>query len=215
MNKFRRDEHLGADDSWRRRDPIGDRYPVRAHEERHSEDRLLRSPEQQFETSQPYRQPSDEAWRQYGPDRERSSYDFSERTGGRGSPEWQGYAPAPFVADWQQRGGFHGRGPKGYTRSDERIREDVCERLSGDDEVDATEVTVRVQSGEVTLEGSVPTRHMKRVATYIAENISGVQDVHNVVRVSKPLLTELKEKLTGEQKNEHHANTGTRASTSH
>lgn len=29
-------------------------------------------------------------------------------------------------------GGFAGRGPKGYQRSDDRIREDVCERLAED-----------------------------------------------------------------------------------
>jgi hypothetical protein len=28
--------------------------------------------------------------------------------------------------------GFAGRGPKGYQRSDERIREDICERLADD-----------------------------------------------------------------------------------
>jgi hypothetical protein len=30
-------------------------------------------------------------------------------------------------------GGFFGKGPKGYTRSGDRIREDVCDRLSYDD----------------------------------------------------------------------------------
>lgn len=72
------------------------------------------------------------------------------------------------------RGGYAGRGPKGYTRSDERIREDVCDRLSWNDEVDATDITVRVQSGEVTLEGSVETRRMKRLAEDIAEDVPGV-----------------------------------------
>jgi hypothetical protein len=35
--------------------------------------------------------------------------------------------------------------------------------------------------------------------------------VHNVIRATKPLLTELKEKVTGEQTEQHHANTGTRS----
>lgn len=109
-----------------------------------------------------------------------------------------------------QGGGFAGRGPKGYLRTDERIREDVCDRLSQDDDVDATEIEVRVQDGEVTLEGSVATRRMKHQAEDLAEEVGGVKDVHNRLRVLKGLLAEIKDELTGEQKEQHHANTGTK-----
>ncbi|HYP88288.1 MAG TPA: BON domain-containing protein [Polyangiaceae bacterium] len=110
----------------------------------------------------------------------------------------------------QTRGGFSGRGPKGYARSDERIREDVCERLSWNDEIDATDIGVRVENGEVTLEGTAPTRYMKRLAADLAERVPGVSDVHNTVRVRKGRLTELKEKLTGDTDPAHYAQTGTR-----
>src|SRR4029077_3266456 len=36
-------------------------------------------------------------------------------------------------------GRYYGKGPKGYVRSDDRIRDDVCDRLSDDDDVDASE----------------------------------------------------------------------------
>ena len=39
---------------------------------------------------------------------------------------------------------LYGQPPKGYTRSDERIREDVCERLTHED-VDAGNVEVSVR----------------------------------------------------------------------
>ena len=59
----------------------------------------------------------------------------------------------------EQRGGIHrGRGPKGYTRSDDRIREDVNDRLSDDPFIDASEVEVSVSSCEVTLSGTVDSR---------------------------------------------------------
>jgi osmotically-inducible protein OsmY len=76
------------------------------------------------------------------------------------------------------------RGPKNYTRSDERIREDVCERLmqSG---VDASDVTVSVRDGKVILEGSVPERRMKHRIEDIAEQCFGVSDVDNNVRVAR------------------------------
>jgi len=108
------------------------------------------------------------------------------------------------------RGGFAGRGPKNYVRTDERIREDVCDRLSIDDDVDASEVEVRVQDGEVMLEGSVPTRSMKHRAEDLAEDASGVKDVHNHLRVIKSMLSEIKDKVTGKEAEQHYANTGTK-----
>jgi BON domain len=80
-------------------------------------------------------------------------------------------------------GRYAGIGPKGYQRSDERLREEVCERLTADPDVDASELEVSVQNGEVTLQGTVPARDMKRAAEDCAEAISGVQQVHNRLRV--------------------------------
>jgi hypothetical protein len=81
------------------------------------------------------------------------------------------------------RPSYRGIGPKGYVRSDERIREQVCEALTDHDGVDAREIEVGVQDGEVTLAGSVPERAMKRYAEMAAENCRGVKDVHNQIRV--------------------------------
>ena len=80
-------------------------------------------------------------------------------------------------------GRYAGRGPKGYQRSDERLKEEACEQLTADPDVDASEVEVSVQNGEVTLEGTVHTRNMKRAAEDCVEAISGVQQVHNRLRV--------------------------------
>ena len=90
-----------------------------------------------------------------------------------GSQGYQGY-----------RGGHRGKGPMNYQRSDERIRESVCEALSEDDHIDASRIEVNVKDGEVTLTGSVEERHMKRLAEDVAERISGVKDVQNHIRIS-------------------------------
>lgn len=161
-----------------------------------------RSPDQEFETSAPYSQPAD-----YGGNyRDRSRHEGSSAPSfgaeiGRRRPAWGS----------ETRGGYAGRGPKDYKRSDDRIREDVCDRLSWNDEIDATDIAVRVQDGEVMLEGSVETRHMKRLAEDLAEEVLGVRDVHNTLRITKPILTQIKEKLTGESQEHHYANTGTRS----
>lgn len=81
-------------------------------------------------------------------------------------------------------GPHRGRGPKGYRRTDERIHEDVCERLMHDRFIDASEVEVVVKEGEVTLSGTVSSRGLKRRAEDLAELASGVTHVQNNLRVA-------------------------------
>jgi osmotically-inducible protein OsmY len=89
----------------------------------------------------------------------------------------------------QLSGGFAGRGPKGYTRSDERIREDVSDKLMEHPDLDASEIEVRVSGGEVTLSGSVDSRWAKRLAEDVAESCTGVRDVMNQLRVPSDLVS--------------------------
>jgi osmotically-inducible protein OsmY len=84
---------------------------------------------------------------------------------------------------WRPRG-FAGRGPKGYQRSDSRIHEDVCDRLAEAFDVDASEIEVTVRNGEVTLAGAVPDRTQKRRSEDLIENVTGVREVHNNLRVA-------------------------------
>lgn len=102
---------------------------------------------------------------------------------GAGSGAWPGAADAP-CADREVHvhrgtGPHRGKGPAGYQRSDERIRELVCESLTDDDEIDASHVEVRVSDGEVTLSGTVDDRRAKRAAEDCAYSASGVRDVQN------------------------------------
>lgn len=112
---------------------------------------------------------------------------------GQQGGSWQGGGQS----DWQQRSGsmgsmgsgsrssFAGRGPKDYQRSDERIREEVSDRMTDDHELDASEITVEVRGGEVTLSGTVRSRDQKRRAEDLAESCSGVGEVTNNIRVKQ------------------------------
>jgi osmotically-inducible protein OsmY len=100
---------------------------------------------------------------------------FGEEGGGRRHPE------DPRGA--RGEGGFRGRGPRNYQRSDDRIREDVSERLSDNDWLDASEVEVNVVAREVILNGTVDSRYAKRLAEEICESASGVSNVQNNLRV--------------------------------
>ena len=79
-----------------------------------------------------------------------------------------------------------GRGPRGYRRSDERISEDLHDRLTDDPYLDATEVQVQVTNAEVTLTGTVESRAARRRAEEIAEAVGGVDYVMNNLRVRQP-----------------------------
>jgi osmotically-inducible protein OsmY len=78
-----------------------------------------------------------------------------------------------------------GKGPKDYRRSDDRIREDISDRLADDEMVDASEIAVLVNNSEVTLTGIVDSREAKRRAEDLAEQVSGVQNVQNNIRVNR------------------------------
>ena len=79
--------------------------------------------------------------------------------------------------------GYRGIGPRGYRRDDARIREDVCDALTDNDAIDASNITVTVQEGVVRLAGTVPHRVMKRLAEDVSEGCSGARDVDNQLRV--------------------------------
>ncbi len=106
--------------------------------------------------------------------------DISPR-GGYGIRETERWGHAnPGVA---ARPNHAGKGPKNYKRSDERIADDVCHRLTEHPEVDATDIEVSVQGGEVTLTGTVHERRARYEAEEVAANTPGVRDVVNQLRV--------------------------------
>jgi hypothetical protein len=92
------------------------------------------------------------------------------------------FGQRPFAYRAEETGPHRGRGPRGYQRSDERIREDVCDCLTEADDVDASNIDVQVTAGTVTLSGTVDGRYAKRRAEDIAESVSGVREVQNQLR---------------------------------
>lgn len=76
-------------------------------------------------------------------------------------------------------------GPKGYQRSDERLREDISERLMEAHYIDSSDVTVEVSGAKVVLEGTVPERPMKHAIEDLVDACPGVQDIDNRIRVKR------------------------------
>lgn len=83
------------------------------------------------------------------------------------------------------RGPHYGKGPKNYRRSDERIEEEVNDALWRHGDIDASDIEVKVESGIVTLTGTVEDRETRRAAEMAIENLGGVEDVRNELRLKK------------------------------
>lgn len=115
-----------------------------------------------------------DSWRAYGERR-----GFFQRAGDEVA-SWFGDDDAARRREADHRG----RGPSDYTRSDERIREDINDALTHDWRLDASHVRVTVKDGEVTLEGTVDSRQDKRRAEDLADNITGAHHVQNNLRLN-------------------------------
>lgn len=77
-----------------------------------------------------------------------------------------------------------GRGPRSYQRGDDRIRADLCDKLM-QGWVDASDVDVKVKDGLVTLSGTVRSRDEKRAIEDLAEEVLGVKEVTNNIRINR------------------------------
>lgn len=95
------------------------------------------------------------------------------------------------------RNSYAGRGPKGWRRSDDRIREDVNETLEMHPHIDASEIEIEVKEGMVVLRGHVEDRRQKRLAEDVIENLPGVRDVRNEISVNQSLFERAKEAILG------------------
>ncbi|WQO49887.1 BON domain-containing protein (plasmid) [Sinorhizobium medicae] len=138
--------------------------------------------------------------RDYGPDtfggggyHGDDDYGHRYRHGGRGI-EGRGFLEraSDEVSSWfgdedaerrRMQDQHRGKGPKGYTRSDTRIQEDVSDRLSDEGMLDASGIAVSVANGEVQLSGLVDSKWAKRRAENCADAVSGVKHVQNNLRV--------------------------------
>jgi hypothetical protein len=96
--------------------------------------------------------------------------------------------------DALQEGSYRGRGPKNYRRSDARLREIICERLTDDPFIDASQVSVEVTDCDVTLRGTVAVRQQKYAIEDLVAEVSGVDEIHNQLSVGD---TEIEERMSG------------------
>ena len=79
------------------------------------------------------------------------------------------------------------KAPKDYSRSDSRIHDQICERLKTHPLIDAGLIEVQVVDGEVTLSGEVLDARMKHMVEDVVDEVSGVKEINNNLRVTRDL----------------------------
>ena len=114
---------------------------------------------------------------QQGGFQQQGGYGWQERGSQQGEYGSQGSS--------QREGRYKGVGPRNYQRSDQRIMEDINDRLNDHPYIDASDVQVKVKEGEVILEGTVDSRWAKHHVEDIADEVSGVKDVENRIHIKK------------------------------
>lgn len=119
-------------------------------------------------------------------------FDHGTRRSARDAGEWHAVdSYRPIASDYRQMldNSHRGKGPKNYKRSDERIREMVCDLLCEHPALDASAIEVEVKDSEVILLGEVKTRSDKRLAEDLAESVTGVVNVENRIHLAPPQQT--------------------------
>jgi osmotically-inducible protein OsmY len=76
-----------------------------------------------------------------------------------------------------------GKGPRGWTLRDDRVIEEVSDRLMDDRLLDARHIEVSANAGVVTLEGDVPGASDVAHAEMLARQAPGVTEVVNRLTV--------------------------------
>ncbi len=114
-----------------------------------------------------------------------SSVNSSSQSGSMSGRDLTNRERDSYNRDQSSGGQFRGVGPKNFSRSKERVIEDVNQKLTDDSRLDASDIEVDFENGEVVLRGQVRSRECKRCAEDLAEQVPGVRDVRNELRVGK------------------------------
>jgi osmotically-inducible protein OsmY len=92
--------------------------------------------------------------------------------------------PGPFEIESHMKN-YSGIGPKGYKRSDAVLEEEIVRRLTHHPNIDASAVNVVVKNNVALLSGVVFDREDKFTIEDVIDDIHGIDDLKNDIKVSK------------------------------
>lgn len=118
--------------------------------------------------------------------------DFFDKYSATGEPEWTRDSVIPFDDVVLSERHYHTENTESapalisYRISDDDIRNNVSVALYGHAEIDASDVSVEVSHGIVTLVGVVQTLLEKKIAQMTTERLPGVLAVNNKIIIQNP-----------------------------
>ena len=147
---------------------------------------------QQTREKNPYGKPTAEP-KVSAPWGDREGYELGyQRTYGEYGSNARGWNDKPHARNWAHRDNstetypdYSGVGPKNYRRSDESILEHIASMLTWSPDVDASELTIAVKDGNVIIAGTVPDRSMIYLVDDLMDEVHGVQNFDNHVKLAK------------------------------
>ena len=89
---------------------------------------------------------------------------------------------------WLVPGPYSGIGPSGYDSAGDPIGQEVFSRLTQHGQIDAANIEITIDNGEVLLEGTVDSEETKRLAEEAVESIMNVNNVQNLLQVAGETL---------------------------
>lgn len=96
----------------------------------------------------------------------------------------QDYDPS-YKDEYEIRRNFYGVGPRGYKRSDLKLKEEAMSILQQDPILDSSDIYLEVSNNVLYLTGLVDSRRDKKRAEVLIEDIFGVEDVQNQLRITR------------------------------
>jgi hypothetical protein len=94
-------------------------------------------------------------------------------------------AALAYTEVWLIPGPYSGRGPIGYDSAGDPTGQEVYSRLTQHGQIDASDIEIVIDNGEVLLDGTVDSEETKRLAQEAVETITGVRSVQNLLQVKE------------------------------
>jgi hypothetical protein len=99
-------------------------------------------------------------------------------------PFYDDYDPS-YKDQYQVKKNYYGLGPKGYKRSDMRLKDEACLLMNQDPILDSTNIQIDVLNNVIYLRGIVDSRRDKKRAEVLVEDIYGIEDVQNQLKIAR------------------------------
>lgn len=120
--------------------------------------------------------------------RESDSYDDIDDRVGSGIEQLNSYTSdfdPSYKDQYEIRRNYYGYGPKGYRRSDQKLKDEARLLLNQDPILDSSNINIEVFNNVIFLRGFVDSRKDKKRAEFLIEDIFGIEDIQNQLKIMR------------------------------